>query len=311
MDRDVILFNHTHTQDSNRFEAEVRGLDINSHATDYVEVVRRFPEGLDAVFVKTDHWKTDPAFFERIRSRLTDLGVTMERYETHVCFEIGGSVGAIINGVETSLLSERRHVTIGGLPVSDAEVYHDVSVDQLVEVGASAGWIAPAHVGIPFHGIPRTLLDDLFAEVASADVSAALGYTTGYFPLYNRLARNEIPFRDSVSDLADEYGVSLVPELDLHGVLPHGLSGCGVLDAAVVERLREGALPTSDILAADLLRPAGCRRGLTVRQVVRNYGPFVPFVPRRTDPARRFRGSIPDREWLRALDVSANTVPLQ
>lgn len=310
MDRPVLLFNHTHTPASNRFEREVRGLPIDSHAADYVAVAERCPPDLHPVFVKTDHWITDPTYFEDLEARLAERGVELQPFDAHVCFEIGGSRATIINGVEASVRSERRHVTIGGLPITDQEQYHNLTVDELVDVGTRAGWISPAHIGMPRHRIGAALMDAIVDRATAADVPIAVGYSAGYFPTYNRLARNELPFRRSVWDYHREYGLSLLPELDLHGVLPNGCSGCGVLDPAVTGALWDGRLPVDRLLGADLLQLVGGRNGVTVREFLRNYAVFLPIVHEPADPAAWFVRSLPETAWLQSLDIEANTVEL-
>lgn len=306
----AFLFYHTHTPDSNGFEREVRNLQITTHVTDYIEVLRRLPAGIDAVFVKTDHWQTDPTYFHRLEDRIDSTDGSLERFDAHVCVDVDDSTGVIVNGVETSLRSQSKHVIVGGLPLDDDGTYHNLDLEELLSVGETADWIAPAHLGIPSHRFGQSLLEELFRRAEAADVRTLLGYTTGYTPLYNRLARNEVPFRTSVRSIAREFDVPLVPELDLHTVVPEGLSGCGVLDASAVDRLRGGELPLDAFAAADLFRPPGCRNGITTGQLARTYATFLPFVSPWPDPAARFSASLPETEWLRSIDVAASTTPL-
>jgi hypothetical protein len=310
MTRDVLLFHHTHTPDSNRFEREVRGLPIDSHTTDYVELASRLPDGQDAVFVKTDHWKTSPKYFDRLASRLDSRDSELTRHDAHVYFELTGSRVAIINGVEAAVARQRNHVTICGVPLETRETYTTLDLQGLEDVAADAAWIAPAHVGMPFHHISPSLMEAICELAAAPNVEVALGYTTGYFPLYNRIARNEIPARTSVGAHAEAFDLSLLPELDLHTAVPEGFSGCGVVQNSVIDALRDGHLPVSDILRADLFRPTGCHSGITVRQFLHNYAVFVPLLEGTADPHRLFERSLPETEWLRTLDVPANTVPL-
>lgn len=310
MARTTLLFNHTHTPDSNRFEEAIRSIDIQSHRADYVAITERLPPGMDAVFVKTDHWQTDPTYFDRLENRLRRHDADLARFESHACFELDGSHACVINGVEASVESVGMHLTIGGLPLDDADRYYNISVDRLGDLAGTAGWLAPAHIGMPFHRIPPEKMDELFETATARDLPFAVGYSTGYFPRYNRLARNEWPFRTSVREHAQEYGVPLLPELDLHGVLPRGFSGCGVLDMTVMASLRDGELPVDGLLDSDLLSPAGCPDGLSVRQFLQNYAVFLPMVPRRADPEAAFEQSIPETDWLAQLDVAASTVPL-
>ena len=310
MDRDVFLFYHTHTTESNRFEKQVRDLDINTHATDYVQIVRSLPSGVDAVFVKTDHWKTDPAYFDRLNDRLSSEDVIFKQFDRHVYFEIGGSAGAIINGVETSVVSENKHVIIGGLPISDENQYYNLQVDELIAAGKKGSWIAPAHIGMPFHRIRRGLLSSIFEKAEMSQIDVAIGYATGYSSLMNHLSRNEVPFRTTVRELANIYDVPLIPELDLHGVLPDGYSGCGIVDSSTINSLQDGTLPIKKILAANLFRPPGYQMGITVWQLARNYATFIPCVPEISSPQERFNASIPDVSFFQNVNTCESKIRL-
>lgn len=310
MDRNVLLFHHTHTSDSNRFEREVRGLHIDSHATDYVELASRLPERQDAIFVKTEHWKTDPEYFDRLESRLDSKNSNLERFGAHVYFELNGSRVAIINGVEAAVKQQRNHITICGLPLETSETYTALELDELREIATDAAWIAPAHIGMPFHYFTPDLMEDVCELATEPEVEVALGYTTGYFPLYNRIARNEIPSRTSVNEYAETFDLPLLPELDLHTAVPEGFSGCGIVEAPVMDELQGGEIPVADILNADLLRPSECRNGITVGQFLHNYAVFVPFIEEKVDHDRWFERSLPETEWVRNLDIQANTIQL-
>jgi len=307
MAKNTLLFYHTHTADSNRFEREVRNLEISSHATDYVEVARRLPNGVNAVFVKTDHWKTDPEFFERLGSRFDG---EIESFGSHVFFEVDGSKVAVINGVEIAVGVENNHYVVAGLPLDDEETYHVLSMDEAVELGKRAGWMAPAHVGMPFGRIPEGTLDEFFGRADKKDIKVALGYTTGYFPFYNRLSRNETPFRTSVTEYAEENGVPLLPELDSHAFLPERLTGCGVLEQEVIRKLDEGEMPVAEILSADLLSVDGVLQGISAVQFGRNYAAFLPLVEEDDDYSETFRRSLPDEKEIGSLSIPESTVEL-
>lgn len=310
MGQNVLLFHHTHTADSNRFEKEVRGLRIDSHATDYVTLVDRLPEGQDALFIKTDHWKTEPEYFDRLETRIESKGSKLTRFDTHVYFELEGSRAAIINGVEAAVERQQNHLTICGLPLESNETYTVLNIEDLAELAADAAWIAPAHIGMPFHHIPPNLMESVCELSTRSEITLAIGYTTGYFQRYNQISRNEIPTRTSVQEYARRFELSLLPELDLHAVVPEGFSGCGVVDPSVMDELRAGEIPVAKILRADLFRPSGCYHGTTMRQFLHNYATFVPFIEGISNSEQLFEQSLPDTGWLRELDITANTVPL-
>ena len=311
MSGDVLLFYHTHTPHSNQFERECRGLEITTHASDYIRILERLPANVDAVFVKTDHWRTDPTYFDQLEERLSERGQPMERFRSHVRFKIGGSSGTVINGVEGSVRSEQKHVVIAGLPLSDKGEYYNLGMEELIEAGDRGHWIAPAHIGMPLHRFERELLTEIFEQAKRRDVDVALGYPTGYFPLYNSICRNEGPFRTSVEDIANKHDIALLPELDLHGVVPEAFFGCGVLEERVSERLGNGSFPTGDLLKPELFRPNDCRLGITVRQYLRNYTAFIPFIDQPENPDERFRMSLPDEQTLQDIDIATQTLELR
>jgi len=310
MSKDVFLFYHTHTSSSNQFEQDIRELNIDSHATDYIALTKRLPEGKDAIFVKTEHWKTDPNYFDRLASRLESEGSSLSRHEAHVYFELDGSRVAIINGVEAAVDKQRNHITICGVPLDWNKTYTTLNLKELNELARRVAWIAPAHIGMPFHHYSPTLMESVCELSTSPDINVALGYTTGYFPLYNKLARNELPTRVDVHEYADQYGISLLPELDLHTVVPEGFSGCGVNYGSVINDLQEGCIPVNEILDTDLFEPSSCRKGISVWQFIHNYAPFVPFFDGAVNHERWFHESLPETEWLREIDIEANTVSL-
>lgn len=310
MSRDTFLFHHTHTADSNRFEREVRGVHIDSHATDYIEIVRRLPAGQHAIFVKTDHWKTDSAYFNRLESNLEALGAELRHFDTHVYFDVDGSHAAIINGVEAAVNRQEYHITICGVPLDECKTYGTLDFEALREVAVEAGWIAPAHIGMPFHRYPPELIESICELARQPDIEVALGYTTGYFPLYNKLSRNEVPLRVPVRKHAERYEIPLLPELDLHAVIPEGFSGCGIVDTSAMDSLEDGELPVDALLSADLFRPGGCRNGVSSRQFFQNYSAFVPFIEGENH-GRAFQQSLPETAWLRQVKIPANTVSLR
>lgn len=311
MKQPTLLFHHTHTPDSNRFEREIRGLNIETHATDYVALASRLPADQDVVFVKTDHWKTEPEFFDRLETRLNNSGANLSRFASHVCFELEGSRAAIINGVEAAVDRGQNHLTICGLPLESAETYTALDLEELSDIATDVAWIAPAHIGMPFHHISSGLMSDICELDADPRIRVALGFTTGYFPSYNRISRNELPTRISVREYAKKHDLPLLPELDLHAVVPEGFSGCGVVESGVTDELEEGRLPVDELLAADLFRPSGCRNGITKRQFLQNYAAFVPFLNSHVGSRRVFVRSLPDTEWLRSINSHNRVVELQ
>jgi hypothetical protein len=306
----ALLFHHTHTPASNRFERAVRGLDIDSHATDYLRLARALPGGTDAVFVRTDHWRTDPAFFERLGDRMAAVGTGVDTFERHVVFEVDGTRAAVINGVEGSVIDDRYHITVCGLPLDDAATYRSLDGTELAAVCERAAWVAPAHVGLPGHRYPERLLASVFDIVSDSPARAVLGYPTGYPAAVNRISRNAVPGRSSVRALAARFDVPLLPELDLHATVPPRYAGCGVLPSSAVDDLADGHLPTPDILAADLLATESGVPGIPLRAFARTYDAFLPGLRPDRDWRKRFEQSLPDPDTVRNLDRVTDVVGL-
>lgn len=307
MTRATLLFHHTHTPDSNAFEAAVRDLHIRSHVTDYVAIARALPPAFDAVFVKTDHWRTDPAYFDRLERQLEDQA--FERFERCVQFTVDDTTAVVVNGVETAVDTRRCHVTVVGLPLADEATYECLGVDELVALGRRASWIAPAHIWMPRHRYTRSLLDRLVSKATDAGVDVALGYPTGYPPIYNRLTRNDLPWVSDVTAVAESLAVPLVPELDTHAALPPGLAGCGVLRGGIeAGDVGEGLL--AELLSADLFSPPGVRGGITVGQFLANYAPFLPGPTPEIDYEAMFERTLPDADRLAGVSLAESVVEL-
>ena len=310
MSRDTLLFYHLHTPASNRFERVVRGLDIRSHATDIAALARRLPANVDAVFVKTDHWLTDPSYFQGLATEIDRDGGSVTAFDSHLYFELDGTRGVVINGVETSVRCEKYHVTVAGLPLDDDATYHTLDLANLIELARRAALIIPAHAGLPRHRIPDDLLREIVTMLADEPAEVALGYPTGYPPICNRLSRNEVPFRRSLQKFARAHGVFLVPELDLHAVVPPAFAGCGLLPTSTVDALEAGSLPVEDILAADLVAYDDRRNGLTLPEFLRTYPTFLPLIGESDGYGALFRESLLAQDTLASIDFSEHAVSL-
>lgn len=312
MDRTTLLFHHTHTPDSNRYEQEIRGVKIKSHATSYLEIVNRLPENCNAIFIKTDHWKTSPEYFDRIEDELHSKNTGLTRFESHVYFELDGTRAAIINGVEAAVESQNNHITICGLPLENERTYETLQFTDLENVARDAAWIAPAHIGMPFHHVPTDLMESICGLSSDSSIEVALGYTTGYFPMYNRISRNEIPFRTSVGEYADRFDLNVLPELDIHAVVPDGFAGCGLVETAAIDALRNGDIPVEEIFDSDLFTPGGYQRGIRVDQFLRNYATFIPLYGNgNVSFEELFETSLPSTDWLESVDFEKSSVPLR
>lgn len=291
----TILCHHTHTTDSNHAERDVRGHTNGIHHGDYVSMVGAAPPNLDVVFTRTEHWKADPARFDRLAERVSERGGTIDRFESHAVFTVAGSRGAVINGIETSLETDTSHVTVCGLPIDDRPPARACSLDELCDLGREAAWVAPAHPRFPKLGFSDARLRRFLDRVDGEPFDVALGYTTGYPALLNAFAQGKHT-SNSVREYAREYDVSLLPELDWHAALPRTPTGFGVIADEAFTALADGQIPTAQLLAARLLKTGRWPAGVTWPDFVQTFPGAVPA------PLRSISGvAVPTEDRLRAI----------
>ncbi|PAU85566.1 hypothetical protein CK500_02540 [Halorubrum salipaludis] len=291
----TILCHHTHTADSNRAEREVRGHTNGIHHADYVSTVGAAPPNLDVIFTRTEHWQADPARFDRLAERVAARDGAVDRFDSHVVFEVGGSRGAVINGVETSVETDDSHVTVCGLPIEDRPPARACSLDELCALAREAAWVAPAHPLFPGLGFPDERLRRFLERVEGEPFGVALGYTTGYPAALNALARGRHTARP-IRAYAREYDVPLLPELDWHAPLPRTPSGFGVVDDEAFAALVEGEIPTADLLNSRVLKAGRWPGGVAWTDFVQTFPGAVPA------PFRSFAGTAtPTPDRLRAV----------
>lgn len=291
----TILCHHTHTTDSNDAEREVRGHTNGIHHGDYVSMVGAAPPDLDLIFTRTEHWRADPARFDRMAERVSARGGTFERFESHAVFAVAGSRGAVINGVETSVETDDSHVTVCGLPIADRPSSRACSLDELCALGREAAWVAPAHPRFPGLGFSdarlRTLLDRLDEE----PFAVALGYTTGYPAPLNALARGRHTAHP-IGEYARAYDLPLLPELDWHAALPRTPTGFGVVDDEAFVALTDGRIPVAELLDAGRLKAGRWPGGVKWTDFAQTFSGAVPA------PLRSVGGvAMPTEDRLRAL----------
>ncbi|MDY6777228.1 MAG: hypothetical protein SVU32_01055 [Candidatus Nanohaloarchaea archaeon] len=293
-DGPTLFLNHTHTYRSNDFTADIKNTEGIDHHTDYLAITEQLPEDIDVIYNRTEHFKTGEQLYEDIRDELDNLDEPYEQHDTHLWFEREGTEAAIINSVEATLEQDNWHVLITGLPIQE-ETYYNLSEDELLDAAADAAWFAPAHPFINNFRIPDSRLESMFEKAQERDdTTAALCYSTGYTPQVNRLAQGRetrlTRLLETVSsgstrqeerdvfDYAEEYELDLVPELDLHAILPEGLEGAGVIDEPVMDQLHDGELPGDAFLDTDVLSYSGPgTEGLSWRQFITTFPGTVPL----------------------------------
>jgi len=309
-----LFLDHTHTDRSNEYMDELQDVDeltANNHRIDYLAIRDKVPEDINVIFNRTEHHATDTDFYDELREEVEELGGEFKEFERHVYWELDGKEAAIINSVEASVEDKDTHILLNGLPINDGE-YYELSEDKLYQEAQEAEWIAPAHSFLPYSNF-YDRLDEFLGQAAEDDgIRPALGYTTGYSPTWNLLARGEIQkyvpdfvydglstiaglFSDEWEELiadqkhiersvydvqeeAEERGIPLpfVPELDLHVVVPDRLEGTAVLEETAMDDLKDGELPTGKLLDTKVLRYSPLLEGMTFRDQAHTIPDRIP-----------------------------------
>lgn len=262
-----LLYHHTHTPASN---ADGGG----NHHGDYAAMRETLPGDIDLVMVRTEHWETDTGFYDDLEEELEEAyDAAVDRYDTHIHADTEEGRLTVINGVETAVEESQQHVTLAGLPITDA-TYDLMDREELYEHAKDAAWVSPAHPKMPTYVWDDALLDDIFTAADEEGFTAAWNYSTGYTPTLNRFARGTLPpGTRSVHDYAAEYDIGLVPEIDLHAAIPEKGEGAGLLEPTVVDRLAAGEMPTEELLSARVVSYG--REGLSLRMFLSSF-PDVP-----------------------------------
>jgi hypothetical protein len=299
------LLHHTHTRASNDADRRIRGHTAGNHQADYLGLVSKLPAGVDVVVTRTEHWYTTGDLYDDLAAAVRARGGRFERHAAHVCLELDGSRAAVVHGVEASVETDDQHVTICGLPLEDDGVYRGLSPEDVATAGQDAAWVAPAHPFVPRLGYEQSVLREVVTAATARDVPVALGYTVGYAPLLNALARGECDPRreDTVVSLAERLGVGLVPEVDWHVALPGTLGRMRPLPDGVFDALERGEIPAVDCFWAPAVPPTAT--ALTYPEFARSYPELFPGA--HTALGRRL---LPDSEAaFRALvDASLDRV---
>ncbi len=305
----ALFLHHTHTSKSNILESDVPYLkeqgesptpsdlaeDVDktfdnplddsqwmSHRGDYMELAEALPDDISFVATRTEHYATDPTYYNDLQAAVEERNGTYETHDAHATFQLPGKEPhVIINGAELSVEDRTNHYTLVGYPLDDDRVLYNLSADDLYEEARNVdGWASPAHPFIADYEISGDQLNNFFDEADDCDnITAAINYTTGYWWPANKLARGELGSDRSVYDYADTYNVPFIPELDHHSALPNELQGVGQVDDTVIDKLWDGDLPVDDLLDADIVSNRPGFEGLTMRQMLRTYPDIINQGP--------------------------------
>ena len=269
-ERSILLIHHTHPYSPEYIFAEEKIPELEKYTTLYYDdFVRSLPDGTDAVFTKTDHWKPRSGLFRKLKDKVKKDGGFYRQFEKHCYFEVDGHRAAVINGVEGSIEYDRYHVTLNGIRIGEEREYQDMSVEKFYREVRDSEFTVPAHPLSPTFRIPDRILKP-FLKDGEEDYRAGIGFPTGYGRLTNWLSRGyvrELLGGDSLFSLSEDYGVPLVPEIDWHGGFPEDLDGVGRLEEGSMERMRYGDIPVDSILYCDIEEGhfSGVRPGDIVR----------------------------------------------
>lgn len=266
-----VLINHTHTPYSIESSEEYLGERVENHVADYPALVERLDRephsGIAPIFVRTEHYDTDPSFFEEDLPTAVEeeYDGEYEEHDAHVTGEIGDTPFAVINGVEASVGEglEDGHMTIAGLPIDDDASYADLSFDDVYDVAREAEWAAPAH---PMQVIPSVLdtgwseddLDLLYNDLTDErGVTLAIESATGYDPFTNAISRGalrSLQGRKHILDYAEKYDLQVIGAWDWHVSMPEGLEGANVPHRQSAFRdIEKGDIPAEKLLNSDIV----------------------------------------------------------
>lgn len=255
----TLLLHHTHPNSSNDTEANIRGYDAANHQTDYFKLAEFLPEGSSFIATKSDHWKKTPSFWSSMEVELTqkDSEHSFERHDTHITFEYDGVRAAVIDGIEASLLDDAYHFTLIGGDIEEEKNLNNITTQELYREAKDFAFASPAHPHLPGFDTPDELIQDFLRTADDEDdITAAMNFATGYTTSFNKMARGTHFFRRNrtpVQEYADNYGIELIPELDMHASFPNRLEGAGIVDISAMDKLENGEIPVEKLLGCDVL----------------------------------------------------------
>lgn len=304
-DEKALFINHFHTHESNKFMAEVEGIwnyGNYNHSMEILGFLDFLPDDLDVVFNLTEHWKHSPEFFEKLEEEVVSLGGSFHTFDCHVCFELDGRNIVVINSVEASVNRSNKHFILSGLPIKEEEFFVDISFEELLDAAEDVAWTMPAHPFAPRYKISDSMLRDFFESAEKRGFETALGYTSGYTGLFNRMTHGYLrrihdfvngiielnseeffgsfnPFKrdfESIRSLSDTYDVPVISEMDLHCAVPRKLDGAGLISSEAVGSFFDGEIPVREILESKIIDFDDVK-GLTWKEFLNTFPGILPF----------------------------------
>lgn len=254
-----LLFYHTHTEESNRTVGEYMGSEkaTENHYADYATLVNELSDDIDPVIVRTEHIEKKASedtesFHQWFEDDIEELGGQLEHHDTHITGVLGENRFAVIDGVEGTFKEPDSHILLCGVPREEEVNAWNLSNEELYSMSEELAW-----TGLPHWNIMSPSLEEkesiLQESERNSDLDIAISHTTGYGSPMNELVNGAFPSQTGVDEYAEEYGASLIPELDWHTTLPYKLDGVGVIEDGSIDELSEGEIPVDSILDCDIV----------------------------------------------------------
>ena len=301
-DGETDIYNHREFADGSYGEEGVPQIGLN-HVTDYVEIRKNVPKEINLIMNDTPHFHREEELYDEIYRKVKEEDGEFRKFDKHIYFEIDGKEAVVINSSEVGVTDRgyrNRHFTVTGLEMGYEE-YADMSLDELTDLAKEAEITSVCHPFMPMFQTGKELLYGFLEETRKEDFDAAINYSTGYFPLGNELTRGnyqkyfnfledlagekiqklpeiireQLRVEKSVTELAEEYDLPLLPEIDSHAVIPEKLEGFGVLEEPAMKDFREGRFPADKLKRSKIIK-YGFREGTSVGEFFQSFGEAIP-----------------------------------
>ncbi len=283
------------------FYQEKEELPEGNHFVDYFEIRKKVPESINLVMNDTTHEVNEDRSYDELYRKVKEEGGEFRKFDKHIYFEIDDKEAVVINSAEVGVGNhghDESHFTVTGLEMGYEE-YDTFTMDELSDFAKEAEITSVAHQYLPLFHTGKEVLYEFLEETKKKDFRAGINYSTGYFKLGNKLARGEIQkynplngffdrFSDKLPDflveqlrvekdiveLAEEYDLPLIPEIDAHSIIPEKFQGAGVLKESVMEDFKEGKFPADELLETDVLDYGN--KEISVFEFIRMYSDVFP-----------------------------------
>lgn len=274
-----------------------------NHFIDYFSFRKAVDKNINLIFNDTTHRIKEDRSYDEVYKKVKKESGEFRKFEKHVYFEIGGKEAVIINSSEVNVTdkgSNKSHFTVTGLDMG-YEDFGDLSLEGLTDLAKEAEITSVAHPYLPVYHTGKELLYSFLEKTNKDEFRAGINYSTGYFKIGNMLSRGEIQkylptkklvgllgdkilpetiyeqliVEETVTELAEKYGLPLIPETDGHSLAPERLQGTCILENTVMDELSEGKLPVEKLLDFKVVDYG--YGGLTFPGFIRSFPGVMPF----------------------------------